>query len=167
MDPSHLALAARIRSCRLSSSHTHLTMLTGLQHLHSFLAYLVLLALAVALVHAVLGLVGKRPFLPISRKLVLFSLIFTHLQVLLGLILYFISPLGMRNLSGETMKIAEQRLFALEHPLMMLLAVVLITIGYSKAKRATVDSQKFKLITWFYGIGLILILSRIPWATWL
>ena len=142
-------------------------MLTGLQHLHSYLAYLVLLVLAVALVHAVMGLLGKRPFLPISRKLVLFGLIFTHLQFLLGLVLYFMSPLGMSNLSGETMKIAEQRLFALEHPLMMLLAVVLITIGYSKAKRATVDSHKFKLIAIFYGIGLLLILSRVPWAQWL
>lgn len=142
-------------------------MYTGLQHLHSYLAYLVLLVLAVALVHAVLGLVGKRPFLPISRKLALFGLIFTHLQFVFGLILYFISPLGLSNLSGATMKIAEQRLYALEHPLMMLIAIVLITIGYAKAKRATVDGQKFKLIAWFYGIGLLLILSRVPWATWL
>lgn len=142
-------------------------MYTGLQHLHSYLAYIVLLVLAVALVHAVLGLVGKRPFLPISRKLTLFGLIFTHLQFVLGLILYFISPLGMSNLSGATMKISEQRLMALEHPLMMLVAIVLITIGYSKAKRATVDSHKFKLIAIFYGIGLLLILSRVPWAQWL
>ena len=142
-------------------------MLTGFQHLHSYLAYLVLLVLAVALVHAVMGLIGKRPFLPISRKLALFGLIFTHLQFLFGLVLYFMSELGMKNLSSETMKDPNARLFALEHPLMMLIAIVLITIGYSKAKRATVDSQKFKLIAWFYGIGLLLILSRVPWAQWL
>lgn len=142
-------------------------MYTGFQHLHSFLAYLVLLALAVALVHAVLGLTGKRPFTPASRKLVLFGLIFTHLQFLFGLVLYFISPLGMNNLSGATMKDSAARLMALEHPLMMLLAVILITIGYSKAKRAAGDAQKFKLVSWFYGIGLLLILSRLPWAQWL
>lgn len=141
-------------------------MYTGLQHLHSYFAYLVLLVLAVAFVHAVLGLVGKRPFLPISRKLALFGLIFTHLQFVFGLILYFVSPLGMSNLSGATMKISEQRLLALEHPLMMLIAIALITIGHSKAKRATADSQKFKLIAVFYGIGLVLILGRLPWAQW-
>lgn len=142
-------------------------MYTGLQHLHSFFAYLVLLALVVAVVHAVLGLAGKRPFTPTSRKLVLFGLIFAHLQFVFGLILYFISPMGIRNLSGETMKEPMARLLALEHPLMMLVAIILVTIGYVKAKRATVDARKFKLIAWFYGIGLLLILSRIPWALWL
>ncbi len=140
---------------------------TGFHHLHSFLAYLVLLALAVALVHAVLGVTGKRPFTATSRKLVLFGLVFTHLQALFGLVLYFISPMGLNNLSGATMKDSAARLIAVEHPLMMLLAVILITIGYSKAKRATVDAQKFKLVSWFYGIGLLLILSRVPWALWL
>ncbi|MGB3869054.1 MAG: hypothetical protein WBG34_03140 [Flavobacteriales bacterium] len=141
-------------------------MYTGLQHLHSYFAYLVLLALVVAVVHAVLGLTGKRPFSSTSRKLALFGLIFAHLQFVFGLVIYFISPMGMRNLSGETMKDPVARLFALEHPLMMLVAIILITIGYAKAKRATVDAKKFKLVAWFYGIGLLLILSRIPWATW-
>ena len=156
-----------IPAFRLSSAHSHHTMYTGLQHLHSFFAYLVLLALIVAVVHAALGLVGKRPFTPISRKLVLVGLICAHLQFVFGLVLYFISPLGIRNLSGETMKEPMARLFALEHPLIMLLSIIFITIGYAKAKRATVDAQKFKMIARFYGIGLLLILSRIPWATWL
>ena len=142
-------------------------MITGFQHFHSFVAYLVLLALAVALIHAVLGLVGKRPFTATSRKLALFGLLFAHVQMLFGLVLYFMSPLGFSNLSGETMKDPMARLFAVEHPLMMLIAIVLITIGYSKAKRATGDTRKFKLIAWCYGIGLLLILSRVPWAAWL
>jgi hypothetical protein len=58
------------------------------------------------------------------------------------------------------------RLFALEHPLTMVLGIVLITIGYSKAKRTADDRTKFKLIAWCYGIGLVLILSRIPWMVW-
>jgi hypothetical protein len=45
----------------------------------------------------------------------------------------------------------------------MLIAVVLITIGYSKSKRANTAVEKFKPIKIFYLIGLIIILASIPW----
>lgn len=141
-------------------------MYTGLKHFHSFVAYLALLAIAVAVVHAVLSLVNKRPFTPTSKRIVLFGLVSAHVQMLFGLFLYFVSPMGFSNLSGETMGNSLSRLFALEHPLMMLIGIVLITIGYSKAKRTAEDARKFRRIAWCYGIGLVLILARVPWMVW-
>lgn len=141
-------------------------MYTGLKHFHSFVAYIALLALVIAVVHALLALRNKSPFTPTSKKIVLFGLVSAHVQMLFGLFLYFISPMGFSNLSGEAMGNGFSRLFALEHPLTMLLGIVLITIGYSKAKRTADDQRKFKLISRMYAVGLMLILARIPWSVW-
>lgn len=141
-------------------------MYTGLQHLHSYLAYLVLLGLAVSIVIALSGWLGGKPFTEKSRKSGLFGLIPTHLQWVVGVILYFVSPLGLESVSGEAMSNSVTRLYILEHPLTMVLAVVLITVGYARAKRLPNDAQRYKSIAIFYTIGLLLILLRIPWLAW-
>lgn len=141
-------------------------MYTGLQHLHSYLAYLVLLGLVVSIIGALVGYSKNRPFTDGDRKLGLLGLIPAHLQWVIGLVLYFVSPLGASNASGEVMKDAVSRLYFLEHPLMMIIAVVLITIGYARAKRLKDDRKRFTSIFLFYGIALILILIRIPWVSW-
>ncbi|MBA9077217.1 MULTISPECIES: hypothetical protein [Rufibacter] len=141
-------------------------MYTGLQHLHSYLAYLVLLGVVISLLSALAGLFGGKTFTDKNRKLGLLGLIPTHLQWVVGLILYFVSPLGLESASGEAMKNSVSRLYFLEHPLMMVLAVVLITVGYSRAKRQVGTTSGFKSIAIFYALGLILILSRIPWNAW-
>lgn len=142
-------------------------MYTGLVHLHSFLAYLVLLGLIICIVYAMVGALSGKEFTEKDRKIGLIGLIITHVQFLVAIILYFTSPLGFFNLSGETMGDSMARLYALEHPLINIIAVVLITIGYSKAKKSTISKSRFRHIYIFYGIGFILILSRIPWASWL
>lgn len=141
-------------------------MYTGLQHLHSYLAYLVLAAIFFSALSAFLGYSGNRPFTDRDRKVALIGLIATHTQLLIGLILYFVSPLGASNLSGATMKDSVSRLYALEHPLINLVAVILITIGYSRAKRLQEDKARFRSVFLLYGLGLVLILSRIPWQNW-
>lgn len=141
-------------------------MYTGLQHLHSGFAYLLLAALIFSILYILISYVGKKPFTDKHRKIALIGFIASHVQLLFGLILYFISPLGVSNISGEVMKNAELRLYAIEHPLTMIIAIVLITIGYSKAKKLTDGDQRYKKILIFYTIGLILILSRIPWSVW-
>lgn len=141
-------------------------MYTGFQHLHSALAYVVLLLLIVAVGMAIYGFFIKKPFTEIQRKVTLFALIGSHIQLLVGLVLYLLSPLGLSNLSGETMGNSAARLYALEHPLINIIALVLITIGFSTAKRLTEDKKKHLRIVWMYGIGLLLILSRIPWSVW-
>jgi len=98
----------------------------------------------------------------------LIAFILCHVQLLVGLILYFVSPLGYSLLSGGgAMADAAARLTALEHPLINIIAIVLITIGYSRAKKLESSKAKFRSIYMLYAVGLVLILSRIPWENWL
>jgi NADH:ubiquinone oxidoreductase subunit 2 (subunit N) len=139
-----------------------------LQSLHSTLAYIALIVLVLAVINAVYGLVNKKLFTSKDLRLSLFALIFCHIQLLIGLILYFVSEKGMKAFSIEgAMKNADLRLTMLEHPLINIIAIVLITIGWSKHKKQESQNGKFKKITVFYALGLILILSRLPWSTWM
>jgi hypothetical protein len=135
-----------------------------LQKFHSGWAYIALLVLVVAVINAIIGMSSKKEFTPKDRKIALFGLIGIHVQLLIGLILYFVSPLGSASLGQMSDK--ALRLTSLEHPLINLIAIVLITIGWSKHKKLTTDESKFKTFTIFYGLGLVLILSRIPWSLW-
>ncbi len=135
-----------------------------IQKFHSGWAYLVLLLVAIAVVNSIMGFVSKKGFSARDKKIALFALIFTHLQLVVGLLLYFVSPLGKESLGN--MKDAALRLTSLEHPIINLLAIALITIGWSKHKKRITGTEKFKAIAIFYGLGLLLILSRIPWKMW-
>jgi predicted acyltransferase len=143
-------------------------MYTGLQHSHSGLAYLALLALILVIVWALIGSLSGREFQEKDRKIALVGLILSHLQLLIGLILYFVSQKGFSLLTGGgAMSDEDARLTALEHPLINIVAIALITIGYSRAKRLETSKGKFRSIYMLYAIGLVLILSRIPWQNWL
>ncbi len=143
-------------------------MYTGLQHFHSFWAYVVILTLLVALINAIIGFTSNKNFTAKDRRLGLFALIASHIQLLLGLILYFVSPLaaGGSHGFGGAMRNATLRLYMLEHPLIMIISIVLITIGYSRSKRITVDKGKFRIVMITYALAFVLILSRIPWNEW-
>lgn len=141
-------------------------MYTGLKHLHSFLAYVLLAALIFSIVYVAVKFVKKGSFNEKVRKVALIGFIAAHLQLLIGLVLYVLSPVGLSNLSSEAMGSTMARLYALEHPLMMLIGIILITIGYIKAKKPGDDARRFRTIIIFYGIGLFLILLRIPWQVW-
>ena len=136
-----------------------------MQKFHSGWAYLALLILVVAVVNALLGFSSKKEFTAKDRKIALFVLIFTHIQLVIGLITYFVSPLGLASFGQMSDK--ALRLTSLEHPLINIIAIVLITIGWSKHKKLTDATAKFKTFAVFYGLGLLLILSRIPWSLWL
>ncbi|WP_353103110.1 hypothetical protein [Myroides odoratus] len=135
-----------------------------LQPAHSGVAYLALIFLVIVVINAFVGLSSKKEFTEKDRKLGLIGLIFCHIQLLLGIILYFVSPLVQSF--GVAMKDSTLRLYALEHPLINIIAIALITIGWSKHKKTTDSNKKFKMFAIFYTIGLVLILSRIPWTAW-
>jgi hypothetical protein len=135
-----------------------------IQKFHSGWAYLALLLLLIAVFNAVLGFVSKKEFKALDRKISLFGLIVMHIQLVVGLIVYFLSPIGFALLGNmET----NARLTSLEHPLTNIIAIILITVGWSKHKKALTSEAKFKSIAIFYGLGLLLILSKIPWKMWL
>lgn len=140
------------------------------KNLHSYWAYLVLLILIIAVVNALIKTFGDKEYEAKDFRISLFTLIVSHLQLLIGLILYFVSPrlqvfseLGM----GGVMKDPVNRLYLVEHPLVNIIAIALITIGYSKHKKKLTSKAKLKTIAVFYTIALVFLLSRIPWNTWL
>lgn len=135
-----------------------------LQKFHSGFAYLALLLLLIAVANSLVGHFSKKEFTAKDRKIAIFGLIGTHTQLLVGLILYFVSPLGFAAL-GE-MKDKAIRLTSLEHPLINIIAIALITIGWVKHKKLTTSESKFKTFSIYYTLGLLLILSRIPWKLW-
>lgn len=138
------------------------------QLIHKALFFVVMILGLAVLVKAAMGLSGKTAFAETDRKLGLFFLISNHTQLLIGLILYlFLSPFGLNAITGlgmsEVMKNPEYRQIAIEHITTNIIAIVLITIGYSKNKKAFGDVIKHKNALIFYGLGLVLLLSRIPW----
>ncbi|OYU81421.1 MAG: hypothetical protein CFE23_04870 [Flavobacterium sp. BFFFF1] len=135
-----------------------------IQKFHAGWAYVAIAFLLIAVLNSLVGLTSKKEFTAKSRKVALFGLVFVHIQFLIGIILYFVSPLGKAAL--PQIKDATLRLTALEHPLINLIGIVLITVGWSLHKKKTTSHEKFKTITIFYAIGAVLILSRIPWDLW-
>ena len=140
-------------------------MLTGLLHVHSLLRYVLLILLLISIVKSYGGWGGKKLYSPGDRKLALFTVISAHLQLVIGLVLYFISPnvkVALANMS-EAMKNPELRFWAVEHIAMMLIAIILITIRSARAKRAATDEGKHKQIAIFFLLALLVIFIAIPW----
>lgn len=140
------------------------------KNLHSYLAYLVLIILIIAVVNALIGWFGKKEFrFEKDLRINLFALIMSHIQWLVGLILYFVSANGFKAIQtlGMGGLNSAARLLAVEHPFINIIAIVLITIGWSRHKKTEDATLKFKRIAIFYGLGLLAILSRIPWGQWL
>lgn len=139
-----------------------------MKDIHSYWAYLVLAILIFAVVNAIIGFTQKKQFTDKDLRIGLFTLIVSHIQLLIGLGWYFMSPWYkvLKANGGEVMGDKATRLLAVEHPITMILAIVFITIGWSKHKKKTEDAAKFKTFAIFYGIGLLLILSKIPWSNW-
>ncbi|WP_339661253.1 hypothetical protein [uncultured Polaribacter sp.] len=140
-----------------------------MKDIHSYWAYLVLAILIFAVVNAMIGFTQKKQFTDKDLRIGLFALILSHIQLLIGLVWYFMSPWFnlLTSDASSVMKDKTLRLLAVEHPIMMILAIVFITIGWSKHKKKTEDAAKFKTFVIFYGLGLLLILSRIPWSNWI
>lgn len=138
--------------------------------LHSYWAYLVLIILIIAVVNALIKTFGNKEYNAKDFRISLFALIVAHIQLLIGLILYFVSP-RLQAFSeldmGGVMKDSVNRLYLIEHPFINIIAIALITIGYSKHKKKLTSHKKLKIIAIFYTIALLLFLSRIPWSTWM
>lgn len=140
-----------------------------LQIIHSYFAYAVLGILVLAVLNAISGLMGNKIFtLEKDYRISLFALILSHIQLVLGLILFFVSANGLKAIQelGMGGMNSAARLLAVEHPFINIIAIVLITIGWSRHKKFLEGKKKFKSIAIFYGLGLVLILSRIPWGQW-
>ncbi|RCH54481.1 cytochrome B [Mucilaginibacter hurinus] len=132
---------------------------TFFKQFHSGFRYIVLILVVLALVTAIAGWLGKKNYSEGNRKLNMFAMISAHIQFLLGLALYFVSPYV--QFTSETMKNAETRYWTMEHVVMMFIAIVLLTVGHAKSKRASLPEGKHKTIALFYGLALIIVVVAI------
>jgi len=136
------------------------------QFIHSYWAYLVLIVLILATINALFKFFGDKEFDAKDFRISLFALITMHIQLLIGIILWFSKGYFDELSVGEIMKNDALRKLVVEHPTTMIIAVALVTIGYSKHKKKLVSKPKFKMLAMFYSIALALVLYMIPWNLW-
>lgn len=134
--------------------------------LHSLTRWFVLLSLLFAIYRAYYGWFTKKSFSPFDNAVRHWTATIAHIQLMLGLWLYSISPIVNYFLHNYKDAVTQRqiRFFGMEHSTMMILAIVVITIGSAKAKRKPTDHEKFKTMAIWFTIGLLIILSSIPWS---
>lgn len=134
--------------------------------LHSLIRWLVLLSLIFAIYRAYRGWLGKKAYTKLDERTRIITTTIAHIQLVVGLWLYFISPIVSYFLHNFKAAVHDRviRFFGMEHITMMLIAIILVTIGSAKAKRKTTDAEKFKTMAIWCSIGLLIILSSIPWS---
>jgi hypothetical protein len=127
--------------------------------IHSWFRYVVFVLVLIAIIQSLLGWFGRKPYTEVNRKINLFALISAHTQLLIGIVLYFLSPYVQFN--SDTMKNDLTRYFTVEHWFGMIIAIVLITIGHSKSKKIILPEGKHKTIAIFYIIAFLIIIGTI------
>ena len=132
--------------------------------IHNLLRWLVLLFGIWAIVSALSGVVSKREYVPSDKKAGFFFMLSMDVQLLIGLVLYFVGP-WFNNLKhlGDIMKDPNTRFFTMEHALMMIIAWILVHAGVVAVKKANSSRVKFKRALIYFGIALVIILAAIPW----
>ena len=131
-----------------------------LAHTHSGLRWIALILLVYAVINA-LSRKGSGEFSKKDKMVNLFAMVTLHVQLVLGLILYFTS--GKVNFGQGWMKEDLFRFYGMEHFLGMIVAIVLVTIGRKIAEKQSTDIDKHKKIRTFYTIALVIIIASIPW----
>lgn len=139
-------------------------MQNGLLHLHNFMRWVVLAFALITIFRSLSGMNSGKTFTAGNKKAALFLMISADVQLLLGLALYFMNGWFAKLTSGSLdMSDKYQRFWTIEHMVGMLVAIVLIHIGYSASKKNVDDRTKFKKLFWFTTIALVIILVTIPW----
>ena len=140
-------------------------MYSALLALHTLIRWLVLIGLVVAIYRAHQGWRGNLQFSKIDNRVRMGATAVLHTQFVLGIWLYFISPIVdyfLHNFS-VAVHMREIRFFGMEHITMMVVAVTVVTMGSNLSKRKSADREKFKTMGIWFGIGLLIIFFSIPW----
>lgn len=141
-------------------------MYKGLLHTHNLFRWLVLIVMVLAVIFALTGWFAKKEWNKKDKLTGLLLTIFMDIQFLVGIILYaFVSPITKAAFAdfGAAMKNSDLRFYAVEHVLIMIIALVLVHIGKVKSKKAVSSWKKHRSAAIYYGIALLLILAGIPW----
>jgi hypothetical protein len=142
-------------------------MLAVLLQIHSILRWVILILLIISILQSFIGWQRRRELRDGDVKLWLFTMISVHTTLLIGLILLFFGRYGILS-SGlpagtNLMQDRFYRFFWVEHPVGMVIATVLITLGRGVVKKQISDPLKYKRAFWLFLFGLIIILATIPW----
>ncbi len=127
--------------------------------LHSLLRWVLCILLLATIIKSINGVVTKRAFANSDNKISLFLMISAHTQLVVGILLYFISPMVMFG----NMKDSQIRFFTVEHSTLMIIAIVFITLARIRSKKAATDAAKFRMLMIFSLIALVIILLAVPW----
>jgi hypothetical protein len=143
-------------------------MQTGLLHLHNILRWVILILLLWSIFKAYSGMKAKKAFDPADKKVWLFTMIAGHITLVLGLYQVLFGRIGWFThpplAEGESvMSNKGLRFFLVEHPILMILAIILITMGHGMAKKAVSDEAKYRKAFSYFVFALIAILVAIPW----
>lgn len=135
--------------------------------LHSLFRWVILVLLLVMIARTYAGIRSGKPYSGADRRLGLLLTISSHTTLVLGLILWLFGSMGLALIRdpgmGVVTKNAVMRFYVMEHTVMMLIAIVLITIAGTVGKKSITDVKKFRRAFWLYLIALIVILVMIPW----
>jgi magnesium-transporting ATPase (P-type) len=130
------------------------------KYLHSGLRFVVLILILLAIIQAFMGWMGKKSYTEGNRKINLFAMISAHTQLLIGFVLYFLSP-NVKDFSKTTMHDNDARYWTLEHWAMMLFAIALITFGYMRSKKTAAPNDKHRAIALYYVLAVVVIVAAI------
>lgn len=132
---------------------------------HSLFRWLVLASLLYAIYRAYRGYTTRSAFTKVDNAVRHWTATIVHIQLVVGMVLYFQSPIVKYFLANfkEAIQRLDLTFFGLIHSLLMLTAIVVVTIGSAKSKREGTALQKHKTMLIWYTIALVLIFVAIPW----
>jgi len=140
---------------------------TGLLHLHNLLRWIIVVLLLLSIIKAYTGWKGNKSFSASDAKIWLFTMIASHITLLLGLYQWLMGRYGLLTFEipagSSRMKDPFIRFFQVEHPVSMLLAILFITLGRGMAKKDLSDSLKYRQAFVYFFVALLLLLAAVPW----
>lgn len=138
-----------------------------LKNSHNGIGMVLLFLLLTIIIFILVRFLQNKTYSESVRTLALIGMITIHIQLLVGFLVYFLSPLGLSNFSGESMSHTISRFYIIEHPVGMILAAFLITRGFKMSKSSSLsDKSKFARLLIYYTAGFGVIAYLIPWFLW-
>lgn len=142
-------------------------MYLSIKEIHNIIGMVLLFILLIIIIIIGSRYILKYPFDKSTQMLTSIGLIIAHSQIVVGIILYFLSPSKIHNFSGESIEQSSYSFYTMEHPLAMILAAVLVTFGYRAARREELSSQgQYRRVLTCFGGGLGIMIYMTPWFMW-
>lgn len=132
--------------------------------IHSWNRWLAVLALLATTGLAWYGWLSNKPYAKRDAILRGATVGLNHLQIIIGFVLYFQSPLVayLRSDRHGSLQVPEVAFFGVIHISVMVIAALVLTVGGAIARRGETDAKKFRTVVIFFTIAIVLILLAMP-----